>query len=273
MECKLQNITINYEIIGSGKPIIMIHGSNVDHRLMVGCMEPLFMNRDGYKRIYIDLPGMGKSKGEDWIVNSDVMLEVVIDFIENIIPNENFLLVGESYGGYLSYGIIHRIAKRVDGLFLICPAILIDYECRVLPNHTVLKKDDNLLSQLEPSDANGFNSIQVVQSEKIWDRYREEILSGVKIADNNFISNIYKNNKGNFSFHTDVLKEKYNKPTLILLGRQDSIVGYKEQWNILDNFTRATFAVLDRAGHNLQIEQDVLFNALANEWLIRIDEL
>ena len=35
MECKIKNISINYEVIGSGKPIIMLHGSPVDHRLIM----------------------------------------------------------------------------------------------------------------------------------------------------------------------------------------------------------------------------------------------
>jgi pimeloyl-ACP methyl ester carboxylesterase len=41
---------------------------------------------------------------------------------------------------------------------------------------------------------------------------------------------------------------------------------------LLENFPRATFAVLDRAGHNLQIEQQLLFNSLINEWLDRVEE-
>ena len=32
----------------------------------------------------------------------------------------------------------------------------------------------------------------------------------------------------------------------MLLGRQDSSVGYKDAWSILDNYPRGTFAVLDR---------------------------
>ncbi len=39
MECKIQNISINYEIIGDGKPIVMLHGYSLDHRLMTGCMN------------------------------------------------------------------------------------------------------------------------------------------------------------------------------------------------------------------------------------------
>jgi len=52
MECKIKNLSINYEIIGEGKPIVMIHGYYPDHRLMMGCMEPIFRVNDGYRRIY-----------------------------------------------------------------------------------------------------------------------------------------------------------------------------------------------------------------------------
>jgi pimeloyl-ACP methyl ester carboxylesterase len=85
MECKIKNILVNYEIIGEGKPIVMIHGYYADNRVMAGCMEPIFSAKDGYKRIYIDLPGMGKSESPEWITNSDTMLDIVIEFIEKII--------------------------------------------------------------------------------------------------------------------------------------------------------------------------------------------
>ncbi len=49
-------------------------------------------------------------------------------------------------------------------------------------------------------------------------------------------------------------------------------MGYKDAWDILDNYPRGTLAVLDRAGHNLQLEQVELFNCLVNEWLDRVEE-
>lgn len=74
------------------------------------------------------------------------------------------------------------------------------------------------------------------------------------------------------SFDCDKLSEKFCKPTLFLVGRQDSCVGYKDAWNILDNYPRATFAVLDKAGHNLQIEQGEVMSSLVDEWLERVSE-
>jgi pimeloyl-ACP methyl ester carboxylesterase len=61
------------------------------------------------------------------------------------------------------------------------------------------------------------------------------------------------------------------KPTLMLLGQQDTSTGYRDAWPILEQYPRATFAVLDKAGHNLQIEQADLFTAFVSEWLDRVE--
>jgi pimeloyl-ACP methyl ester carboxylesterase len=49
-------------------------------------------------------------------------------------------------------------------------------------------------------------------------------------------------------------------------------VGYAGQWDLLKHYPRATFAVLDRAGHALPHEQPGLIKALITEWLDRIRE-
>ena len=48
----------------------------------------------------------------------------------------------------------------------------------------------------------------------------------------------------------DKINYKYDFPALMLTGRQDASVGYYDQWNILENYNRASFIVLDKAGHN-----------------------
>lgn len=62
---------------------------------------------------------------------------------------------------------------------------------------------------------------------------------------------------------------KYEKPVLLLAGRQDISVGYQDIIEIIDDYPRATLAVLDMAGHNLQIEQPELFESLVGEWITR----
>lgn len=73
------------------------------------------------------------------------------------------------------------------------------------------------------------------------------------------------------SIDVDSLPHPFIKPTLIITGRQDSNVGYRDAWSLLENFPRASFAVLDRAGHYLE-EKDDVNRALVEEWLLRVEE-
>ncbi len=68
MECPLDRITISYEVRGEGRPLLALHGWPLDHRAMVGAFEPIFAKRKGWKRIYPDLPGMGKTKGAEGLL-------------------------------------------------------------------------------------------------------------------------------------------------------------------------------------------------------------
>ena len=76
---------------------------------------------------------------------------------------------------------------------------------------------------------------------------------------------------GHFTFSFDPMSSQpFDKPVLILNGRQDAIAGYAEMIDALDHYPHATFAVLDRAGHSLSWEQPEVFAALTLEWLRRI---
>jgi len=265
----INDLEINFEMIGEGKPVVMIHGFTPDSRLMKGCMEPIFSKREGYKRIYLDLPGMGETAGSEAVNSTDDMLEIVINFIDTLIPGQSFLLVGESYGGYLSRGIIAKRKDKVEGVAFICPMIIPEMEKRSLPEHVVIIEDEEFIHKLSEEEREDFRSNHVVLDQNTWFRYKNEVVSGCSIADQQFLSKI----RQRYGFQFDVDSVSFESPSVFLLGLQDSVVGYKDAFNILNNFPRATFAILDKAGHNLQIEQEVLFNNLINEWLDRLAEV
>ncbi|WP_223070186.1 alpha/beta fold hydrolase [Paenibacillus caui] len=268
MKCELDLITVHYEVFGSGTPILLLHGFSCDRRLMMGCMEPIFSRQPGWKRIYIDLPGMGMTKEEDWINSSDDMLDVIDQFVEKVLREERFLLAGESYGGYLSKGLLTRRFDQIDGLLLICPSA--GRIKRDAPPFTVIAQDDAFLKQLDHEQKEEFTAMQVVQDAYNWARFQTEILSGIQVADHAFLERI--EHKYDLSSHQEVLDQPYEKPVLIMTGRQDHVVGYRNQWELANEFPRASFILLDRAGHNLQIEQNHLFNSLVQEWLDRVVE-
>ena len=270
MKCELKGITVHYKTFGEGKPIIMLHGWPLDHRIMESIMEPLFTSRDGWKRIYPDLPGMGETPGMDWITNQDQILDIVLEFVEAIVPGQRFVVAGYSYGGYLGRGMVYQRSTMMDGLCLIAPVMLAGDTQKILPSHQSLIKDPAIVSELEKNLAEAFQGIAVVQSRELLDAMIAVGLPARKIADYEFLSKLGNNYA--FSFDVDSLPEPFPGPTLMLMGRQDSACGYYDAWSILENYSRGTFVVLDRAGHGLMFEQRNIFNAVVNEWIDRVEE-
>lgn len=266
--CQVTNATIYYEEIGVGQPIIMLHGFTPDHRLMKGCMEPIFTQREGWKRIYLDLPGMGKTKDYEHIHNTDDMLEAVVEFIQTVLPSQSFVIAGESYGGYLTRGIMQKLEDRILGVAFVCPMIVPEKQDRIVPAHTIVATDQPFLATLTKQEVDDFSTHQVVLDAYNWHRYTNEVLVGCQLADEAFLEKILQNY--GFSF---ALKDiPFQQPSLFLVGKQDSVVGYQDALDLLKFFPRATFSILDRAGHNLQIEQSHLFHVLVSEWLDRVEE-
>jgi pimeloyl-ACP methyl ester carboxylesterase len=270
MIARIKDVDVYYESFGEGLPILMLHGWGPDHRILKQSMEPIFSHFPfGFRRIYFDLPGMGRTKGADWIEGSDAMLELVMRFIDRLIPDESFLLVGESYGGYLARGVVSRASERVLGLCLLCPIARQETQRENAPPFRVLEREAGIDELLGEEDMKYFEPISVRQTAEVLFRFREEILPGLQAADFDFLGR--KLGKAvAFSFDVDDPRKSYGFPALFLTGRQDSSVGYSDLWKILELYPRASFCVLDKAGHNLQLEQPELFSALAREWLERV---
>ena len=273
MICELKDIPVHYELFGEGRPIIMLHGWGIDHHHMMSTMEPIFGQRHGWKRIYLDLPGHGKTPGRDWIPNQDGFLDVVLDFIDAVIPGQRFVVAGASAGAYLARGVVYRRMESMDGLLLEVPLITAYAARRQVPSPVTLVADPALVSTLSPDEAEGYFPFAVVQSQKVADFVHTNYSAASEAGDQAFQAKIREHDENYaFSFDVDALPAPFPAPTLIVTGRQDSIIGYRDAWEILENYPRATFAVLDRSGHFVETEQEDLLHALAGEWLDRVEE-
>jgi len=274
MICEIGDLSIYYETRGEGTPLLAIHGFYVDHQVMTGCIEPIFSRRSGWKRIYIDLPGMGRTRAPSWLHNVDQMLDAIIEFCENVLPDDQFLIAGESYGGYLARGLVRSLPERLNGALLICPVIIADRTQRDLPTRRVFVKDEPFLASIAPSEQKSWlERALVVQDKQRWDRFAQDIIPGMNANDEAFIKRFETSPGYSFSFDVDQLPRPFDRPALILVGRQDAFVGYRDSLKLIANYSRGTFAILDRAGHGLEVEQETVFNCLVDELIDRVEEV
>jgi pimeloyl-ACP methyl ester carboxylesterase len=269
MEAVVRSIPVYYEEYGSGIPLLLLHGRPLDHRHIAASMEPLFQHRSGWRRIYPDLPGMGKTPGAEWITNQDDILTVVIEFMQSVAPGQHFVVGGISYGGYLTLGLVYQQSAMIDGVLLVVPKVEPDPAKRELPLFQVSHEDPQFLAALTPEE-NGLKDIIVAQSLETLEAFRTVFDPAAANADHAFLKKLVDGDA--FTISVLELAQPFLGPTLMLMGRQDSWFGYRDAYKLLENYPRATFAVLDRAGHAAYVEQKALFEALTNEWLNRVEE-
>ncbi len=262
---QIQGTTLYYNMIGEGHPTVILHGWGVDHQFMSGCLEPVFEQTSGnFKRIYIDLPGRGKSVPGPDIKDSHDILRIIFALLDDIIPNQSFILIGESYGGHLSRGMIKERMNMVKGLLLLCPAVYPGFRTGTVVPLKVIKQDDAFLSTLSKEDLDSFTYMNVVLTKEVWERYRDQILCGIKLQNSHFINEVQE---GAFQYDVDSLDQPYKGPTLCITGKQDTEVGFVDQFELTKQYSNGTYIAIAGGGHNVQIEQPEIFTGIVKGWL------
>jgi pimeloyl-ACP methyl ester carboxylesterase len=261
MRCRVGDIEVFYRECGTGRPLILLHGTPIDHRSLLEEFEPFFTGRLGWRRIYPDLPGHGQTAASEWISSHDDMVGVVGGFIDAVIPGKRFCVAGGSYGAFLARGLVYERAAEIDGLLMVVPALL----GGEVPEHRVRHADPAFMAALRPDEDKG--EFVVWQSLELLETMRSRFDTGVELADHAFLERL----RGTGSTF-DALQEPFAKPTLIVTGRFDSWCGYRAAFEILDDYPLATYAVLDGAGHITGLERPDLYRALVTDWLDRIED-
>ena len=236
-----------YESFGEGRPIVFLPGWGGDNGEGRDIHEPVFKGRPGWRRIYVDPPGTGKSPADPSITNQDGMLAAIAELIDDVVGDDRFALAGTSAGALHARGVIKRDPSRVLGLLLRVPGIVVDRSRRTLPT------DEHLVRTPEWQDKDR--------------RYYDAV---ELIADLDFLGRIQAD-VSTYALSEDPAA-RFEGPTLIVTGRQDTITGYVDAWSILDDYPRATYAVLDQQDHGLPVRRLTAYRGLVDDWLDRIEE-
>lgn len=272
MQCELGSATIHYEERGEGRPIVFLHGWTLDHSLELVDYEPIFEARTGWRRLYADLPGMGRSTAKA-IANQDDMLAAVLAFIDRVVGGERFLLAGTSLGGYLARAVAVRRRVQVAGLLLRQPAVIADTTRRTLPAFAPVVRDDALVAAVPEPDRTVLGNVLVQTPDYLAAaRKKSQTLYQPALAATAPLAGEIRADPGRYGFSFDLAAEErgFAAPTLVIAGRQDTTVGYRDAWAILESYPRATFAVLDCADHTWPVEAPNLLAPLVEDWLARI---
>jgi len=265
----VEGISVDIDQRGSGLPMLVIHGWSADHRYMMADLEPNFDESSSWQRIYFDLPGHGTTIAPDWLNNQTQMFEILTKIIEQVIGDQKFCVIGNSYGGYLSLGLVRKMPHRLLGAALLVPDLPDDLNNRQTTDALTIVEDMSLFGNLQDDEQWIPNGV-VEHSQYALDQIREFDMPGYRASDDDLLERLNKN----YLLPVEVRHAgaPFSQPSLIALGHQDATVGYELQLQLLPEFPRATLAVVDMAGHYLgRIERPKVFNSLVRDWIQRVE--
>lgn len=258
--------------IGEGFPVLIIHGWQLDGTAEAADFEPIFSKTEGLLRIYVDLPGMGITPANN-VKDLDDIYSRLGQFVDSRLGSARFLIVGSSCGGYLARAVAQKYAERVDGLLLRVPLIEPNDSLRDLDAFHPLVENEELMSSIPAEDKALLGNILIqtpAYVKALKAKYDEVYHPAEKIADDKVLDPIRADpQRYQLSFPLDA---KFFAPTLIVCGRHDETVGYRDSLRLLELYPRSTYVVLDCGTHGLPIQEAGVFEALVRDWIVRVDQ-
>jgi pimeloyl-ACP methyl ester carboxylesterase len=161
------------------------------------------------------------------------------------------------------------LPDRLRGAALLVPDVPGPDGGRDLPDMTTLLEDWSIFDDLAP-DEEWIPGALPVHEQRMLDEIRAHDMPAYRVADYGFLARL--------EAHYLLVGlagrpgRPFDRPSLILTGRQDSRVGYRNAWKLVEELPRATYAVVDMAGHHLgRSERPELYRALVGDWLERME--
>jgi pimeloyl-ACP methyl ester carboxylesterase len=256
MEIRAGPVVVQCVAHGTGRPVLVLHGAGVDHREAEACFEPALDGVEGLRRIYPDLPGMGRTIAPETLCSADDVLDTLLAFGDEVAGGLAYLLIGHSAGAYYAQAMAAKRPAQVAGLALVCPLLP---GLRDVPEHRVVAGSGEI-------GDDGFRRYFVLQTPQMLDRYERYVAPAAALVDQAALERI-----GERWVLAPDHAPAYAGPTVVVAGRLDSTVGYAAAIDLVDHYPHASLAVVDDAGHALPHEQPELLRALLAEWLTRVE--
>lgn len=265
----IKDVTLHYILEGEGRPVYFFHGNGVDLTSHYETYNDIFTN---FKRIYIDIPGMGESEADSDLNSTNDILDVILGFIDAMTGEDPIILVGHSYGSYMCLGVMDRLQQQVEAAFISCPVVEGQKHLR---NVEKLKREvDETFEVVEDKKYyNDYLSMTVRINQETWELFRRLMVPGMERMNNTFMKNLRRDDNIFYKFRCeDHIHINDATNVHVLLGQYDNVVGYKDQIRFFEPSDNIETIILTNAGHNPMIDAYDEVRRLAGKFVEEIEE-
>lgn len=140
-------------------------------------------------------------------------------------------------------------------LFITCPVIVANSANRKVAKHRIIFQEELSVGSNE-SYFKDYLSMNVLINNHTWNEYQKTIVPGLAKFNSDFWDKLQSNNYENyaFSFEDKLVSSDAKHKGIMILGKNDHIVGYHNQLNLPNDSNYLEVAILNDAGHNLFID-------------------
>lgn len=262
---------LDYELRGQGPTAVLLHGLTVDRRIMIEAFEPLFADA-GLRRLYVDLPGHGASRGDPARASADAVVDALAALVRSVLVEarpgelEAPLVVGYSWGGYLAQGLVRELGGA-RGLLLVCPVVEPDFARRRQPSRRVAARDAELAIGDDARLRESFEEVAVQQRAAVLERFRRAVHPANLAVDRAVVAAL----RARYALSRplgDALA-RLDGPVTIVCGRDDHWAGWQDAARLVAQLAHPHFIVLPDCGHLLPFEQPAAFAQATRDFLAR----
>ena len=249
MEILVDNININYEVFGSGKDVLVLHGWGAEIKTVMPIANALSAK---FKVWLVDLPGFGKSGDphDDWDVYS------YADFVKTFADTLNIhnpILIGHSFGGRLS---IILAAKKL----LNPPKIILVDSAGIKPRHGADYYFKVYTYKLMKRIANLLGKISKSLEDKIKSNFGSSDYKNASPALRNVFVRVVNEDL------TYLLKD-ISCPTLLFWGENDDATPLSDAKKMEKLIPDAGIVTVSGGGHYSYLDNFPMFSAVVNKFL------
>ncbi|AYC31299.1 alpha/beta fold hydrolase [Pseudomonas cavernae] len=257
------NILTNYHDVGSGEPVLLLHGSGPGVSAWANWRLPIQSLSADFRLLAPDLAGFGYTQVPDDIVYSrQVWLEQIVAFMDAMgVDKAN--VIGNSFGGSMALALAIHHPERVNKLILM-GSVGVPFE---------LTAGLDAVWGYEPSEEN-MRAImrifaydqQLVGDDLVRMRYEASKRAGVHEA----YSSMFPAPRQRWveaMSHPEADVRGIQHKTLMVHGRDDKVIPLSTSETLLQWIDNSQLHIFGRCGHWTQIEHAAAFCQLAANFL------
>jgi len=238
---------INYECIGEGNPIVLLHGYLESHKVWGDFRAELARQ---FRVLAIDLPGFGASDEHKMVTYMDGMADAIYAVLAAEEINQCFM-VGHSMGGYATLAFTDKYADRLNGFCLFHSTPYSDTEEKREHRRREIDLIDKGKKELIISYniPNTFADVNLKKYEDEVNRIKEIALKTKDDGIKNALKGMMQRPDRHYVLHD------FNKPMLLIAGAKDNHISLQISKTIAENAPKLQLEVFENSGHMGFIEE------------------